>query len=63
MTNPHCKCLFMRTNPSSEVMSSGGGGKRERERDVSFKLTAACMECHCHSRFCHCSIPETYGCF
>jgi len=36
MTNPHCKCLLMRTNPSSEVMSSrggggGGGGGGERE--------------------------------
>jgi hypothetical protein len=29
MTNPHCKCLLMRTNPCSEVMSSG---ERERER-------------------------------
>jgi hypothetical protein len=51
MTNPHCNCLLMRTNPSSEVMSSGGGGERERERVVSFNLTAACMECHCHSSF------------
>jgi hypothetical protein len=33
MTNPHCKCLLMRTNPSSEVTSSGRGRERERERE------------------------------